>query len=165
MQQQALYFCSDAFSQKEIERLRRKLESARISGDCKVLPAVINGYSQVRVRQKTYRAHRVAYALYNGPIPAGFLVCHSCDNRCCVNPAHLWLGTAAENTADAMKKGRMRPGRCRRASERDGDVVLKFSNEIVSLIRTQNISCREAVARFGMSRAHFYRLKNCKQRT
>jgi len=52
------------------------------------------------------RAHRVAYKLTNGPIPKGLLVCHSCDTPQCCNPAHLFVGTVAQNMADKIRKGR-----------------------------------------------------------
>lgn len=56
-------------------------------------------------------AHRVSYAMHNGPIPPGMVVMHSCDNPGCVNPAHLSVGTQADNMADKTKKGRARPNR------------------------------------------------------
>jgi len=52
-------------------------------------------------------AHRVIYQLSKGPIPDGMVICHSCDNRPCCNPDHLWVGTYADNTNDARIKGRL----------------------------------------------------------
>jgi len=53
--------------------------------------------------------YRIAYALMVGPVPAGMLICHHCDNRMCVRPDHLFLGTAQDNIRDMWAKGRANP--------------------------------------------------------
>lgn len=65
-----------------------------------------NGYGAFRFNGKAINAHRAAFMIYRGAIPAEMQVCHSCDNTLCVNPSHLWLGTRADNMRDMVKKNR-----------------------------------------------------------
>jgi hypothetical protein len=70
------------------------------------------GYGKVRWQGRTASAHRVAFERAIGPIPSGLYVCHHCDVRLCVNPAHLFLGTARDNSRDMSAKGRGRKPEC-----------------------------------------------------
>jgi hypothetical protein len=66
-----------------------------------------HGYGQMANREgKVVGVHRFSWVLHFGPIPKGMMVLHKCDERSCVNPAHLFLGTALDNSHDMMKKGR-----------------------------------------------------------
>jgi hypothetical protein len=68
-----------------------------------------DGYGQFGLKGRSVRSHRIAYILANGLIPDGMFVCHRCDNPSCCNPAHLFIGTCADNNSDKLAKGRNVP--------------------------------------------------------
>jgi hypothetical protein len=102
--------------QPTLERDRvRLLSHAKIEGvGCwEYQGARAQGYGSFWLRGRKHNASRAMWLLFCGPphdfatIPHGLDVCHTCDNRLCINPAHLWLGTRLQNMADARAKGRL----------------------------------------------------------
>lgn len=74
---------------------------------CKIWTgASYHGYGMVRYKYHTHKAHRLAYELAYGKLPLEMCVCHTCDNRLCINLEHLWRGTKADNNADMWVKQR-----------------------------------------------------------
>ena len=64
------------------------------------------GYTKSLVTRKNIKMHKLFYEKLVAPVPNGLQVLHTCDVRCCVNPYHLWLGTAGDNYRDMHAKNR-----------------------------------------------------------
>jgi hypothetical protein len=77
-----------------------------------------DGYGVINFNNKSLLAHRVAIELFLGLNPERMLVCHKCDNRSCVNPEHLFLGSQEDNMKDMKSKGRRKGVNCREMNGR-----------------------------------------------
>lgn len=114
------------------------------------------GYGKLRYGGHDYSAHRCAYEFTYGPAQKGLFVCHRCDNPPCVNPAHLFLGTAKDNTADMHAKGRAAragaAGEANRAARLSADDVLQIRNQFAAGVAPKELAAVFGVGSSGINR-------------
>ena len=90
-----------------------------------------HGYGKFSIKYKKYIAHRISWELHNGKIPKGICVLHRCDNRKCMNPEHLWLGTQQDNSDDMIRKGRSANRENMKKIQQRYNIVDKCPNGVV----------------------------------
>lgn len=108
-----------------------------------------DGYGEIMVRRRKYKAHQYAWVLLVGELPNGVQVLHKCDNPSCTNPDHLFLGTNRDNTADKVRKSRQAKGEDFRSAKLTKKDVIRIrkryrygsqSNGTVAIAREYGVS-------------------------
>ena len=129
-----------AIEQSIADRFRSKVDWTPNATGCGFWTASLfrEGYGRFKLDGRSRGAHRVAWELEHGPIPAGMRVLHRCDNPPCVNLEHLFLGTQGDNMRDMAAKGRQRA---------------KLTDAQVFEIRASTDVHRAIASRYGISRA------------
>lgn len=155
-------FCS-ALCRNEYElpknRFNRKFDV--MENDCWEWNGYIGsrGYGQICIDYKTKLAHRFSWELHFGDIPKRMHVCHKCDNRKCVNPEHLFIGTQKENILDMVRKGRSNKAKAEKCGR------AKLSKDEVIKIRgllSNGISISQISKDFNMTLANIWNIKHNK---
>jgi len=131
-----------------------------------------NGYSKIGYHGKTYLGHRLVWEMYNGLIPDDLCICHHCDNRKCVNPDHLFMGTRTENMQDMIMKGRQNfsglrtNGAQEKANENklsgadhpNSSITTEKADSIAFLYVNEGLKQTQLSERFGISQAAVSRI-------
>lgn len=138
-----------------ISRVAYLLERTNVGAQCWNWTAHKNedGYGTGSVNGKLCGAHRMAYEAFVCQVPPGMMVLHRCDNRRCINPLHLFLGTNQDNMDDMVRKGRA----AKAAGELNSNARLKTSD--VLMIRSSPASAAVLSDKFGICRNLVYQIR------
>jgi len=123
------------------------------------------GYGAFHMNGKSVGAHRVSWLLHNGKIQIKMLVCHKCDNRLCVNPRHLFLGTHSDNSKDCARKNRCNLQRTKERPKGQTHSHAKLTNEDVLLIRNvlhKTMPTKEIALKYNIGKDAITRIINRK---
>ena len=130
------------------------------------------GYGQIGIGDGTKRlgeTHRLAYEFFNGPIPEGMLVRHACDNPPCCNPAHLLLGTGADNSRDAIERGRVARGlklpQTKLTDEQVLEIRARFNPKYRRYMRGWASNGKELAQEYGVHPMHLSAIVHGRERS
>lgn len=149
---------SAGFTKKQIDCFLKKVDASDVSG-CWTWKGtrIKNGYGRFEYNGNKL-AHRVCYAMFVGPLE-NKLVLHACDNRACVRPNHLFLGTMKDNVIDMLKKGRWKD---RWGSH--GKATCRRGHKSEWLTETKKKECKQCKRITAKRRYHDKRISGTPQR-
>jgi len=104
------------------------------------------GYGQIYAEGRFQLVHRISAELVNGPVPNGLCVCHSCDNKLCVRPSHLFIGTRKDNLQDMTNKNRRARGASMGMAKLDDGKVVR-----IRLLHKWGMTCADLSRKFGVT--------------
>lgn len=140
----------------EAERIERFTERIPEAG-CWLWTGALtgSGYGNVQFNGRLTMAHRAAWIMAKGPIPKGMFVCHTCDVKTCINPAHLFLGSPLDNQRDMIAKGRDLIGRRKRS-----DKIRMLTDDQARHIISSPLSLAKLGQQFGVHRGTIQQIKS-----
>ncbi len=150
-------------NEKECSTKCRLLNRIIIKNNCWIWCGAFNpknGYGLLRDGEKTKLTHRLSYEIFKGKIEKGKYICHSCDNKLCINPDHLWIGSQSENIQDALNKKRWNPPR----GESNGKSLLSEENVIeIRKLLEQNMKQNQIAEKFNIDQSTVSDIKRKKR--
>lgn len=124
------------------------------------------GYGQLYAEGRLELAHRWAWKLTHGDIPDGLFVCHRCDNKPCINPEHLFLGTTQDNTADKVAKGRCartfgeQNGYAKLTERAVAEIRQRFARKSMPSHQKMRSNAKELAVEYGVCASHIRQIAN-----